>query len=203
MEEARAIRQIKVMKKGTKSIRLAAEAWDKPWKTLIATVLSAQTMDEVTIPNSKILFAKYNSIQSLSKAKSSEVLKIIKPINFNKTKSKNVVNCAKKLISDFKGKIPETIEELIILPGVGRKTANVFLSESGIPGIGVDTHVSQISQKLNWTKNSNPRKIEKDLKSLFSKRNWNFVNSNLVRFGKTYTSRKEKEEILKKISKIR
>jgi len=90
---------------------------------------------------------------------------------------------------------------LVKLRGVGRKTANVFLSEMGKPGIGVDTHVSYISQKLGWTKNKNQHKIEQDLKKLFPKKCWNKVNSTLVRFGKTHTSRKEKDKILNQIKK--
>ena len=92
---------------------------------------------------------------------------------------------------------------MITFSGVGRKTANVFLSEMGEDGIGVDTHVVYISQKLGWTKNKNPVKIEGDLKKLFSKKNWGVVNSRLVRFGKTHTSRKKKDLILEQIKKIK
>ena len=124
-------------------------------------------------------------------------------MNFFRNKSKNVIACAKKIESDFKGKVPKTIESLISLPGVGRKTANVFLSEIGKPGIGVDTHVSYISQKLGWTKNKNPHKIEKDLKELFPEKYWSIVNSTLVRFGKTHTSRKQKDKILEEVRRVR
>ena len=82
---------------------------------------------------------------------------------------------------------------------MGSKTANVFLAETGTDAIGVDTHVSYISQKLGWTKNGEPEKIERDLKNLFDKKHWRKINSTLVRFGKTHTSRKKKESLLEKI----
>ena len=107
------------------------------------------------------------------------------------------------MMEKFNGVVPKKLEELIELPGVGRKTANVFLVEHGEDGIGVDTHVSYISQKLGWTKNKTQHKIEQDLKKLFPRRHWSRVNSTLVRFGKTHTSRKQKDKLLKEIKKIK
>ena len=107
------------------------------------------------------------------------------------------------MVKEYHSKIPESIEKLIELPGVGRKTANVFLAEIGKDTIGVDTHVSHISQKLGWTKHQKPAQIEKDLESLFPKKYWSKINETLVRFGKTYTSRKEKDELLREIKKIK
>jgi len=89
------------------------------------------------------------------------------------------------------------------LSGVGGKTANVFLSEVGKDAIGVDTHLSQVSQKLGWSRNSKPEKIGNDLKKLFSKKNWNKLNPIAVRFGKTHTSRKIKNKLLEEIKKIK
>ena len=99
------------------------------------------------------------------------------------------------------GKPPHDHGKLILLPGVGRKTANVFLSEYGADAIGVDTHVAYISKKLGWTKHKDPHKIEKDLERLFPRNYWRIINRTLVRFGKTYQSRKKKDEILDRISK--
>ncbi|MCD4666850.1 endonuclease III [archaeon] len=188
------IQQLNQLKKLSSSMPLAAEDWNENWKTLISIMLSARTRDEVTIPTSKKLFDKYSTIEKLSNAKLKDIEKIIKPINFYKTKSKNVFNCSK--ILEKKG-VPKQFEKLIELPGVGRKTANVFLSELGKDEIGIDTHVSYISQKLNWTKNKDPEKIEQDLKKLFPRKYWRKINSTLVRFGKTHTSRKKKDELLK------
>ena len=109
----------------------------------------------------------------------------------------------KELVEKYNGKVPSDEEKLIVLPGVGRKTIGVFLSEIGKDAIGVDTHVSYISQKLGWTNNSQPEKIEKDLMNLFPKKHWKEINSSLVRFGKTHTSRMQKDEILEEIKKIK
>ena len=148
-------------------MRLAAESWKSNFQILISTIMSARTRDEVTIPVAEKLFKKYQNSKKLAAAKISEVEKVIKPVNFYRNKSRNIVNCSKKIVSEFGGKIPLNFEELISLPGVGRKTANVFLSEYGKSAIGVDTHLSHISQKLGWTKNKRPDKIERDLQNLF------------------------------------
>lgn len=199
-----AIKQLHLLEKyGKKEMRLAAEEWSSKFQTLISIILSARTRDETTIKVAKELFKKYYSPEKLSKANLNEIQKIIKPVNFYKNKSKNILNCAKVLVKNFNSNIPENIEQLIELPGVGRKTANVFLAEKGQNTIGVDTHVSYISQKLNWTKNKNPHKIEKDLERLFPKKYWNKINQTLVRFGKTYTSRMEKNKLLEEIKKIK
>jgi len=203
ISEEKALKQIDSMKKNSSKMRLAAEKWKNPWQILISIILSARTRDEKTISVAKKLFGKFPSSEKLANAKLSEVKKIIRPINFYRNKSKNIVNSSKIISEKYKGKIPDKMEELIKLPGVGRKTANIFLSEIGKHAIGVDTHVSYISQKLNWTKNKKPEKIEGDLKKLFSKKNWSKVNSILVRFGKTYTNKREKDAVLEKIRKIK
>ena len=203
MNEEIALKQLKFMKRNSSNMRLAAESWKTPWQILISTILSARTRDEKTIPVAKELFNKYPIVKKLAEARIRGVEKIIKPLNFYKNKSKNIINCSKKIYKEYKGKVPEDIEELIKLSGVGRKTANVFLSEVGHRAIGVDTHVSYISQKLNWTKSEKSDKIEEDLKNLFSKKNWSKVNSTLVRFGKTHTSRRKKDELLEEIKRIK
>jgi len=193
------LKQLKELKKYSSDKRLAAEDWNKPWQTLIATALSARTKDSTTIPVADNLFSKYSSLEKLSKAKLSDIEKVIKKVNYYKTKSKNTVNCARMLIKDYKEKVPLDFNELVKLPGVGRKTANVFLSEMGKDAIGIDTHLSYISQKLEWTKNKKPEKIEEDLKILFPKEQWSSLNPILVKFGQTYTNRKKKDEILERI----
>ena len=105
------------------------------------------------------------------------------------------------LAEKFAGAPPHDILQLVTLPGVGRKTANVFVAEYGAPAIGVDTHVSYISQKLGWTKHKEPHKIESDLRKLFPKRYWQKLNRTLVRFGKTHMSRRKKDELLLQIAR--
>ncbi|MGA2130260.1 MAG: endonuclease III [Candidatus Pacearchaeota archaeon] len=203
MDQKTALKQLHAFRKKGGEIRLAAESWKSDYEILISTIMSARTRDEVTIPVAEKLFKKYPNPNSLAKAPIQSVQKIIKPVNFYRNKSKNIINCAKALVSYHKSQVPHDFEKLIELPGVGRKTANVFLSEIGQDSIGVDTHVSYISQKVGWTKNKKPEKIEQDLKNLFPQKHWRHVNSTLVRFGKTHTSRKQKDALIKKIKKIK
>jgi endonuclease-3 len=197
MDRSKALKQLSKLKKlGDKKLVLAAEGWNKPWKCLIATMMSAQTRDTVTIVIAKKLFAKYSSPKKLAAAKPSDIHKIIRSVNYYKTKTKNILACVKMLVKDYNGKVPTETKELIKLPGVGRKTANVCLSEFGYAAIGVDTHVNQISNYLGWTKNKNPDKIEEDLLKLFPKSKWKEVNMTLVKFGQTYRSKREWKELL-------
>jgi endonuclease-3 len=193
-----AIRQLKFLDKITPKIRLAAE-WEEKWKVLISTILSAQTKDETTIKISEILFKKYNSLEKLAKTNLKEIKKIIRPINYYKTKSKHIKETAKIIVKKYNSIIPDNLEALLELPGVGRKVGNVYLAEAcNMNCIGVDTHVSRISQKLIWTKQKDKHKIEKDLEELFPKSHWRSINYILVRFGRTH-SRKQEDEILKTI----
>ena len=203
MDSKIALKQLKILDKYGKKMRLAAENWQNKFQTLISIILSARTRDETTIKVGNLLFKKYSTAKKISNARLKEIEKIIRPVNFYKNKSKNILNCAEVLVKEYHSKIPESIEKLIELPGVGRKTANVFLAEIGKDTIGVDTHVSHISQKLGWTKHQKPAQIEKDLESLFPKKYWKKINETLVRFGKTYISRKEKDDFLEKINKLR
>lgn len=196
------IRQLKELEKLSSSMRLAAEKWNEPWQTLISTIMSARTRDEVTIPVANELFKRYNSPKNLAEAKLKDIQHIIRPVNFYKNKSKNIVNCAKILVKKYDGKPPHNFEELLELPGVGRKTANVFLSEMGKDTIGIDTHVSYLSQKLGWTRSNKPKKMEEDLKKLFPRKYWKEINPTLVRFGKTYTNRRKKDELLEIIRNL-
>ncbi len=191
----KAIKQLNFLKKNSEKMRLASESWNTKWKTLIVTILSAQNRDEKTIPISKKLFNKFPSLKKLASADLNEIKKIIKPINYYKTKAKHIKETAK--IINKKG-IPSTREKLTELPGVGRKTANVYLTEKeNKNAIAVDTHVKRISQKLNWTTHKKPDKIESDLEELFPKKYWKKINPVLVRFGKTHTKKKEDEVIEK------
>ncbi|MDP1695532.1 MAG: endonuclease III [archaeon] len=202
MDTKRAIAQLKALQRAGKSLRLAAE-WNKPWQSLISTILSARTTDVKTIEVSNKLYNKYNNIEKLACGKYADVARIVKPVNFYKTKTKNIIACAKMIVYSYNGIVPRDFEKLVELPGVGRKTANVFLAHQGGAHIGVDTHVSYISQKMGWTKHTKPHLIEEDLEKLFPKKYWRDINYILVRFGQSYKSRKEKNAILDKIKKIK
>lgn len=203
MNRKKALKELKMLEKYGKSMRLAAEDWNSDWKTLISIILSARTRDETTIGVCIGLFRKYNSIGKLAKANLRDVEKIIKSVNFYRNKAKNISNCAKMLMKEHGGKVPGDFDELVKLPGVGRKTANVFLSEKGQDAIGVDTHVSYLSQKLGWSRSSKPEKIESDLENLFPEKYWSKINPILVRFGKTHISRRKKDIIIEEIKRNR
>ncbi len=198
----RLLRQLTALKNNSINMRLAAEKWDKKWKTLIAIMMSAQSRDETTIIIAKKLFETYPSLESLARADYKAVLSVFKSLNYNKTKTKHIIECARILVEEYAGKVPEDFEKLIQLPGVGRKTANVFLSEYGHDAIGVDTHVFYISRKLGWAKSKTPKGVETELKEVFPKKDWININATLVRFGKTYPSKKKKDSILNEIKKI-
>ncbi len=203
MDKEKAVSQLKAIERlisRHSQPRLAVE-WRENWKSLISTILSSQTRDTTTIFYSEKLYKKYPSLNALSKAKIKDVKKIIKPINYHKTKARHIIETAKILVE--KEKIPNNREELMELPGVGRKVANVYLVHvHNASCIGVDTHLTQTSQKLGWSKEKNPHKIEKDLERLFPKKYWNKINWIVVRFGQIY-SKKEKEKILNKIKKAK
>ena len=197
------IKQLLTLGKLGDQMRLAAEAWDKDWKILISIIMSARTRDEVTIKVAENLFKKYKTIKELANASLKEIEKIIRPVNFFKNKAKSVSGCANILCKTYRGAVPRDFDKLIELPGVGRKTANVFLSELGGDNIGVDTHLAYCSNKLEWSKNKNPHKIEGDLRKLFPKKYRRILNQIAVRFGKTHRSKRKKDELLEKIKKIK
>jgi endonuclease III len=203
MDSKTAIKQLGAIEKICgQGIRLAAEGWNEKWKILISTILSAQTRDEVTIEVCERLFKKYPTARKLGNAPIGDIGRMVRPINFYKTKSRNIKETA-KIISE-KG-IPQTIEELIELPGVGRKVGNVYLAEAhGAAAIGVDTHVGRLSYKLGWTKNKDKHKIERDLEQLFPKRYWRSINYILVNFGRQHWTRiRDEDKLLKEVKKIK
>ncbi len=200
---ATALKQLEEMKRDVKKMRLAAQGWPTKFQTLIAICLSARTRDETTIIVCDRLFSKFPTPEKLSTADLKEIEELIKPVNFFQNKAKNLLACARKLVTEFNSKVPDSIEKLISLPGVGRKTANVFLSEYGGEAIGVDTHVTHISNYLGWVSSSKPEMIERTLKEIFPKNKWSEVNPTLVTFGKNHTSRSEENRILDEIKKIK
>jgi endonuclease III len=198
-----AINQLNALKKLGKEQRLAADGWPHKWQTVIATLMSARTTDKRTIPVAEELFRKYPSIQKLSRASISNIGLIIRPVNFYKTKSKNIKKLAQIVVKKYQGDIPLDFDKLVELPGVGRKTANVVLAEYEGDNIGVDTHVNWLSKQLGWTRSDKQEVVENDLKKLFPKSYWRNINWILVRFGQTFPSRKKKLEILKAVKKIK
>ncbi|MEK6871802.1 MAG: endonuclease III [Nanoarchaeota archaeon] len=203
MNTAQALAQFKQIEKLKGNMRLAAEGWLTKFQTLLATILSARSLDETTIKVCIVLFQKYPDSKKLAAASQKEIERIIHSVNFYKNKSKHIIACAKQLQGKYNGEPPANYRQLIELPGVGNKTANVFLSEQGHNTIGVDTHVYYISRYLEWSASKKLEDVEKDLKKLFPEKEWRALNPTLVKFGKKYTSRREKNNILDKIKKIK
>lgn len=196
-----ALKQLKFLESKGRKMRLAAEGWHNDWQKLVAISLSARTRDEVTILVCEKMFEKFPTPFEFSKLNISNIKRLIYNVNFFENKSNYIYNMTRKIIKDYNGEIPNDFEKLVELPGVGRKTANVFLAENGEETIGVDTHVSYISQYLGWVKTDKPELIEKQLKELFPKKIWGKLNRILVQFGKTYTSRIQKNMWLDYIKK--
>lgn len=183
-------------KYGSKTKRLAGEAWPKHWQTLIATIFSAQTKDETTIPVAEKLFSKYITLTALANADYDDVLRIIKPLNYNKTKAKHAILAAKHLLDNHKGLVPSKLEDLVKIPGAGRKTANLVLSECfGIDSICVDVHVHKIVNIFGVVNTKNPTETELELMKLVPKKYWSSINRLFVLWGKD-VPRKSKEALL-------
>ena len=176
--------------------RLAAEGWDTDWKVLITTIMSAQSRDETTIPIAEALFKKYSTLHKLARAKYDDVLVIIKGMNYNRTKTKHVIAAAQYILKEFNGVIPQDLDRLTEIPGVGRKTANLVVTEVfDKPGICVDTHVHRISNILGLVKTATPDQTELALKSYVPKKYWKYINRYFVLWGKDCPSR-EKDVLL-------
>lgn len=170
-----------------------------PYKTLISTLLSARTRDELTAKISINLFKKAKNIRELNKLTQKQIEKLIYPVGFYKTKSKHIKKLTNIVLKRFKGEIPNTREKLTSLPGVGRKTANLVLNRAfGKPAIAVDTHVHRISNLLGWVKTKSPKETEKALVKIIPKAKWVEVNRLFVSIGQQYRSERQLREFLKK-----
>ncbi len=155
------------------------------WQLLIATILSAQCTDARVNIVTKDLFAKYKTLEDFAKADLSEMEQDIRQTGFYHNKAKNIIACAKMLVTEYHGEVPSDIDELTKLPGVGRKTANVIRGNIyGIESIVVDTHVKRISRRLKLTEEEDPVKIEYDLMKVIPKDHWILINIWFITFGR-------------------
>lgn len=189
---------IKILKKEYPVNRIALEFKD-PLQLLIATILSAQCTDERVNKVTPGLFKKYKTARDYAEAELPVLEQEIKSTGFYKNKARSIVNCCKELVKKYNGKVPDKLEELVKLPGVGRKTANVILGNAyGIPGIVVDTHVKRVSYRLGLTKNTDPEKIEFDLMKIIPKQDWTHFSNALIYHGRNVcVARKPKCNICK------
>ncbi|MFH2033686.1 MAG: endonuclease III [Candidatus Margulisiibacteriota bacterium] len=153
---------------------------------LVATILSAQCTDKLVNQITPALFKKYKTAKDYARADLKKFEKEIKPIGLYRAKSRNIIKTGNILVRDFKGRVPDNMEDLITLAGVARKTANVVLYNAfgKIEGIAVDTHVRRLSQRLGLTKNTDPVRIEKDLMKIVSRRMWGKITYLLIDHGR-------------------
>ena len=176
--------------------------WKTPFQFLITILLSAQTTDRQVNKVTKGLFDKYPTAKELRKADTKEIEKHIKSVNYFRTKARHLKETANILEKDFDGNPPKDFKKLMILPGVGYKTANVFLNDmyKANQGIAVDTHVARVAQAYGLTKEKDPNKIAKDLEGLYTKKDWYKVNSSFVLYGR-YILKAKKPDMKKVVLK--
>jgi endonuclease-3 len=166
------------------ALRELHEAETGSFSILIGTILSARTKDETTTKAVKILFSRYKNARELANAKTKDVEKIIKSIGFYHVKSKRIIEVAKIISSKYKGKVPDELEKLVELPGVGRKTANcVLVYAFDKPAIPVDIHVHRISNRLGLVNTKTPEETEQELMRIIPKKYWIDINDTFVMYG--------------------
>lgn len=159
--------------------------FDGSWQLLVATILSAQCTDVKVNAVTPGLFARYPTAVALAGADPADVEQLIMPIGLNRAKTRSIIGAARSVWLDHDREVPRRMEDLVRLPGVGRKTANVVLGNAfGIPGIAVDTHVNRVARRLGWTRTADPDRIERDLMALFPKAEWVPLTHRLVAHGR-------------------
>lgn len=172
--------------------------FNTPYQTLVAVMLSARTRDETTARVCQKLFKIAPTPQKLNRLNPEELTKLLRPVGFYKTKARHLKTLTKRLLTDFRAEVPQTIEDLTSLPGIGRKTANIVLGRAfNIPAIGVDTHVHRLANALGWVKTKIPEETEKELADTVPEKYWIIINQYFVSIGQQYRSKKQLEQFLK------
>jgi endonuclease-3 len=156
-----------------------------PWQLLVSTVMSAQTTDENVNKVAPVLFDRYPTPEDLAAANPEDVEQIIYSTGYYRQKTKSIIALANALVDDFEGVVPSDLDQLVELPGVGRKTASVVLAEVwDIPAIAVDTHVKRVAHRTGLTTDTDPTKVERDLKALYPVDRWTEISMTLIQFGR-------------------
>ena len=159
--------------------------YKNPYQLLVATVLSAQCTDKRVNQTTPALFKKYNSIKKMAAADLKDLQRLVKSTGFYRAKAKNIKLLSHKILTDFNGKVPSNIEDLVTLPGVGRKTANVVLGHGfNIPGITVDTHFGRLSRRFGWSDKKDPVKVEFEVGKLIPEKEWTNLSQRLIWHGR-------------------
>lgn len=156
-----------------------------PLELLIATILSAQCTDARVNIVTPTLFKRYPTAADYANADPRELERLIQSTGFFRAKAKSIQECCRRIVQEHGGEVPDTLEELVKLPGVGRKTANVVLGDAfGVPGITVDTHVGRLSRRLGLTTHTDPAKVEQDLMKLLPRKDWVMFNHRTIYHGR-------------------
>ena len=159
--------------------------FNSPLELLVATVLSAQCTDKRVNSVTPILFKTFPTLEMLAGAKLSKVEEIIYSTGFYRSKARNIKELANKILKEFNGEVPNTLAQLVTLPGVGRKTANVVLGNAfGIPGLTVDTHFGRLSRRFGWSTATDPVKVENDVAELIPEKEWTLLSHKLIWHGR-------------------
>lgn len=165
---------------------------EEDWQLLVAIMLSAQSTDEQVYQVLPDLWAYFTSLEQLAASTEEEIGNRIRTIGLYRVKAKNIKRCCNQILGEYGGKVPTSIEQLLTLSGVGRKTATLFLADAyQIPGVTVDTHVFRIAKRIGWTAGKNPVEVELELMKLLPKEHWNRINFQLIYHGRSIcTARK-------------
>lgn len=156
-----------------------------PLELLVATVLSAQTTDVRVNQVTPGLFARYPDAAAYAGAEREELEEILRPLGFFRAKARSLIGLGQALVERFDGEVPPRLEDLVTLPGVGRKTANVVLGDAfGVPGITVDTHVGRLARRLGWTTEEDPVRVEREIAALIPRAEWTLVSHRLIFHGR-------------------
>jgi endonuclease-3 len=159
--------------------------FENPLQLLVATVLSAQCTDKRVNMVTPSLFKQFPTVEALASSKRADLEQAIKSTGFYRNKATSIHGLAAAIIERHHGEVPHTMAELVKLPGVGRKTANVVLGNAfNVPGITVDTHIGRIARRMGWTSHTDPVKVEFDLMELFDKKDWTMLNHRLIFLGR-------------------
>jgi endonuclease-3 len=184
-KEARIMEIIELLEKEYPDAKTALK-YSNPLELLVATILSAQCTDKRVNAVTKDLFKKYKTPKDYADADLSELIEDVRPTGFYRNKARNIQKSCRLLVEKFNSKVPNTMDEIVELPGVARKTGNIVLSNAYgvIEGIAVDTHVRRLSQRLGLTENKNPDKIERDLMEIVPKAQWERITDLLIFHGR-------------------
>jgi endonuclease-3 len=194
---AKAAKIIRILKKLFPKAKIVLN-YGNPWELLVAVVLSAQCTDKKVNEVTEKLFKKYRTLEDYVRAKPAEFEKDIKSTGFYRAKAKNILAAAKVVKEKFGGKVPRTMAEMLTIPGIGRKSANVILGNAYgvVEGIAVDTHVRRLARLLGLTKEKDPEKIERDLMQIVPKKDWFKITYLLIDYGRKYCpARPHKHEL--------